>query len=223
MGELVLWPCQPAMASFSTNHGVDRIEQRTKLAPEQVIEVIRRFAAIDIGDEPGTARKHWLFYSPADNKCFVAIRDEITREIITVLPLNYHDKLAWPIKAGEQKKARKLVARRIADGVLALPPPPAEPTLPSVEKAPPRFWFRVKLEFADGRFECIGINGDWPESRFNGGIDEFASSETVRAELAVRLRRCHVNLNAIARIDARDCGRKAVRVPVTAILTAVRR
>ncbi len=50
-----------------------------------------------------------LFYSQLDDCCFVAVRDTQTGEVITVLPLGYHQNLAWKIQEVQIEKAKHLV------------------------------------------------------------------------------------------------------------------
>jgi hypothetical protein len=86
-------------AHFS-KHALSRIGQRTKLNYFTIADILDYGGAVDVGTEPVFDRKHWLFYSEVDDSCFVAVQDALTGLVITVLPLDYHENLAW--KVGEE-------------------------------------------------------------------------------------------------------------------------
>ncbi len=48
---------------------------------------------------------HHVFFSPKDLNHFVAVQDIDTGEVITVLPLDYHENLAWKIGRKNLKRA----------------------------------------------------------------------------------------------------------------------
>lgn len=83
--------------TYFSEHALKRLNERTKLTTESVSDIIDMGLAIDIGTEPVFKRKHWLFYSKLDVNFFIAIQDEYTGYVITVLPVEYHEKLAWNI------------------------------------------------------------------------------------------------------------------------------
>ena len=87
-----------------SSHAFERVLQRTKLSPFDIAKIIDVKACIDLGSKPGILKRHVLFYSTVDSAFFVAIQDVIDGTIITLLPLEYHDNLAWPV-AEEQKQA----------------------------------------------------------------------------------------------------------------------
>ena len=77
-----------AFTHFS-KHAFDRIAQRTHLRCEDIARILDQKLALNTGRKPGLNRNHLLFYSIPDDDFFVAIQDELTGTIVTVLPLDY--------------------------------------------------------------------------------------------------------------------------------------
>ena len=46
-----------------SEHALQRIKERTRMSESKIARKIDTAKAVDIGDEPGLNRKHWLFYS----------------------------------------------------------------------------------------------------------------------------------------------------------------
>jgi len=99
------------MARFThfSKHALMRIDQRTRLNYFDIAEILDHDLAIDTGTELVFDRKHWLFYSEMDDSCFVAVQDSLTGLVITVLPIDYHEVLAWKIKEELYRQAAKKV------------------------------------------------------------------------------------------------------------------
>jgi hypothetical protein len=70
-----------------------RLNERLSLCAKEVSSLIQENKAIPIGQEK--RRIHYLLFSQPDQECFVAVLDEKTREIITILPIDYHNR--WKI------------------------------------------------------------------------------------------------------------------------------
>lgn len=90
-----------------TKHASSQLFDRTRTTRGFVKEVIEKNLCILIGEERGTPRRHYLFYSHEDDCCFVAVIDDQTKEIITVLPTDYHNR--WRISPEAQVMAKDLV------------------------------------------------------------------------------------------------------------------
>ena len=58
---------------------------------------------LSIGKQEKSRRIHDLFFCIDDKTFFVSIRDEKNNEIVTILPLDYHENLAWEISIEAQK------------------------------------------------------------------------------------------------------------------------
>jgi hypothetical protein len=83
--------------SSLTHHAQCRLYQRTNITDVALRKILDRNAYISLGMEIVFDREHCLFYSQADNECFVAVQDSKTGEVITVLPIEYHKTLSWKI------------------------------------------------------------------------------------------------------------------------------
>lgn len=71
-----------------TDHANQRLEERLDMTRKQISDLLKKGGFITISIEPGTNRHHQLFYSENDGKCFVAVQDIKTNEIVTILPAN---------------------------------------------------------------------------------------------------------------------------------------
>lgn len=97
-----------AAFTFFSKHAFKRIAQRTLLTYEEIALILDKGFYINTGTEPGFNRDHLVFYSHKDEQCFVAIRDHYSGKVVTVLPLDYHKNLAWPISDLTIVKAREI-------------------------------------------------------------------------------------------------------------------
>lgn len=96
-----------AFTHFS-RHAFERIAERTKLSCEEIARMLDRKLALNTGRKPGFNRNHLLFYSVPDDDFYVAIQDELTGTVVTILPLDYHANLAWKITPEDCTKAKEL-------------------------------------------------------------------------------------------------------------------
>lgn len=85
------------MEARLTKHATQRLAERTTLAHDELFGLIHNQLCVIVGIEPFTNRLHKLIYSESDKTHFVAIQDMATGEVITILPLDYHENLAWKI------------------------------------------------------------------------------------------------------------------------------
>ncbi len=73
-----------------TNHAFERVKERLHLSLEEVRLILDDPEKhIPIRKEPSSNRVHLIFYSPIDRNYFVAVRDEKTRQVITLMPYHY--------------------------------------------------------------------------------------------------------------------------------------
>ena len=86
-----------------------RVHTRLSLSALAVARILEDELAVDIGIEPGTDRVHWLFYSQLDAQCFVAVVDRVNAVVITILPLTFHENLAWRVSDEAQAQARAMM------------------------------------------------------------------------------------------------------------------
>lgn len=90
-----------------TAHSFFRVRQRLNLDHNGVAAILNNRLAVPLGREARTNRLHLLFYSIDDDDFFVAVKDESTGEIVTILPHNYHN--SWPISAAAFIDAKDLI------------------------------------------------------------------------------------------------------------------
>lgn len=92
--------------TFFSKHAIKRVSERTNVDCQLIADMLDYNGAIEIGELPVFNKKHHLFYSAADNACFVAIQDGFTGEVITILTIEYHENLAWKIAPDLIDKAK---------------------------------------------------------------------------------------------------------------------
>lgn len=99
--------------SHASRHARSRIHQRCNTSEQAILDLLDAGACVDLGRKPGCNRRHLLFWSSIDQAAMVALRDADTGTLVTVLPLQYHAKLAWTVAADAVERARRLAAQRL--------------------------------------------------------------------------------------------------------------
>jgi hypothetical protein len=89
-----------------TAHGLERARFRTMMNPQEILEILSSNRSILVGQERGSSRVHRLFYSLADDCTFVGVLDDVTQEVITILPPGQS---FWTISMATHLLARSLV------------------------------------------------------------------------------------------------------------------
>lgn len=92
-----------------THHAFIRVEERISLNIKEISQILKWEKFISIGMEKKTNREHRLFYSHSDSQCFVLIQDIKTNTVITILPLDYHERISWAVSLELQKEAKELI------------------------------------------------------------------------------------------------------------------
>jgi hypothetical protein len=84
---------------FFTKHGLERLMERVRMQPMELIHILfHEEKYIPVGIEQKKKRRHHcLFYSQRDRQCFVAVVDYCKQQIITILPVDYHQNICWTI------------------------------------------------------------------------------------------------------------------------------
>jgi len=90
-----------------SDHAFDRVKERLSLTDTDVLKILEKELYVLVGDETGSNRRHCLFYSYPDSCCFVAIQDKKDGTIITVLPVNYHNR--WKVSLETEQAAEQLI------------------------------------------------------------------------------------------------------------------
>ena len=104
-----------------TLHAFDRVAERLHLTDDEVREIIDQEKTILLGFETLTRKIHLLFYSVADAECFVAVQDERTKEVITVLPFDFD---AYRTTFYTKSKFHRLKQRAMAKMGISIDEPP---------------------------------------------------------------------------------------------------
>lgn len=83
------------MSSFTkfSVHARIRADERLSMSEEDVALLLDHGLAVKISEEKNTNRIHLLFYSADDFQCFVAVYDQNTKTVITLLPIDYYEQL----------------------------------------------------------------------------------------------------------------------------------
>jgi len=164
------------MNAILTKHGRLRLNERTTLTEQAFTTILDTYRTSSAGYEPKTFRWHRLFYSRPDDKHFVAIQDISNGEVITILPLDYHENLAWKIS---KKKLRQAIFRvdphRHAE--LYMPQPS-----PSLTK------FTITGVFWNECIQSVKKNlGSYRFSSFPTSSEEAAADDALIASILSRL------------------------------------
>lgn len=94
-----------------TGHARERIAERSVSTEECIVSMLDEGLFVPIGTESGTERSHELVYLPDDRHWFVIIRDSRTLELITFLPVYYHENISWKVSFDAMQMARELVMK----------------------------------------------------------------------------------------------------------------
>ena len=101
--------------TYFSKHAYMRIAQRTLLSFDEIAFILDKGYFINSGSEPGFNRDHLVFYSHKDETYFVAIRDHYSGKVVTILPLDYHHNLAWPIPEQVLTRAKQIYPFHLVD------------------------------------------------------------------------------------------------------------
>lgn len=95
------------MKHTAQHHCTVRICQRCVTRLNDILKWIDEEKFIPLGYERGTDRSHELMYLPLDNFWFVLVRDIKKHELITFLPIDYHNR--WRISQEAKDMAKSLM------------------------------------------------------------------------------------------------------------------
>jgi hypothetical protein len=153
-----------------TQHAIERIAERSTSSPDSILDMIDNGFYVPIGCDTGSNRSHELLYSPYDNTWFIVIRDIKTFEIITFLPVDYHENLAWKISFDALETARNIICgekQSNAKGVDHL----QEPTT-----------YKLSVVFYPEPEKHVRRNiGSWMISPYESVLDLMEDDEFIRA------------------------------------------
>jgi hypothetical protein len=95
------------LRSAFTVHAYEVIQTRMIINPQDLLNLLDKDLCVPLGYEQGTNKQHRLFYSIDDRECFVAVQDTANGEIVTVLPMQYHNR--WKVSPQAESLAIELV------------------------------------------------------------------------------------------------------------------
>ena len=90
-----------------SNHAIIRLNERCHLKPNDIRYILENDLYHPIGLDAKKQHQHQLIYSEPDKTCFVIVQDFIDKDVVTVLPLDYHR--AWRIHDDALEMAKKAV------------------------------------------------------------------------------------------------------------------
>ncbi len=86
-------------STFLSAHAYERVsregdeKRRLNMSEQEVLRILDNDLAVPVGRDPKDKhRVHRLFYSVADDACFVALQDERNGEVVTILPIAGHNR-----------------------------------------------------------------------------------------------------------------------------------
>ena len=101
-----------------TFHAQERLIQRSTESPESLINIIIEERYLKIGKELGSNREHLLFFSNSDNIWHTIVLDVKTKEIITILPVDFHENISWKISQDALEMTRKWLSNVVRKNLL---------------------------------------------------------------------------------------------------------
>jgi len=112
-----------------TKHAVFRLRERCDLTIRDLINLIVNKQYIPLGTDGN--REHVLIYSIVDEEYFTIIKDEKTKEIITILPPEYHNNISWMIDIDTLEEAKNLaILHKKFELKENIPEPDLKPKIP---------------------------------------------------------------------------------------------
>lgn len=157
-----------------TRHAWERVHERLSLTPAEVADLLDAGLAVAIGTEPGTNRVHRLFFSIPDEMCFVAVEDEANDVLITILPIDYHENIAWCVSDDAQRAARL----RVTGGVMQQRHEPAISEAAVLNASQLSAVFRITAYFRDGGGQVKAANlGSWPSLPYDGSVGRLLDDD----------------------------------------------
>lgn len=98
-----------------TFHAHEKIEERLLMSAETLCDILDAEITVTTGTVAKSNRYHKLFYSPLNKMCFVAVQDCKTGHVVTVLPIDYHQNVAWSISHDAQIMARDIMRAHLRE------------------------------------------------------------------------------------------------------------
>lgn len=178
------------MARFAhfSKHALKRIGQRTKLDYFFIADMLDYGGAIDVGTEIVFDRKHWLFYSGIDDDYFVAIQDSFTGLVVTILPLDYHENLAWKVNSELFPQAKQKASTYT-------------PTNSSnLSKSPTRIILKARYMSNNG-YPKSSILTKFESSDYKGDLTKVLNDKSLNSEVCYHCKRKGIEISTVFEIS----------------------
>ena len=120
--------------AYPSSHAAKRIFQHTSIDSLELMKLLDNGACVNIGQIAGSSRRHLLFFSQKDKFCYVAIQDERSGKIITILPPAYHKNSAWKITTEQCLLAKERYERYLELALVKKSMKKAENNTPPFDK-----------------------------------------------------------------------------------------
>ncbi len=128
------------------------------MSGEDILDLLAYDLAILLGHRDG--KDHYLFWDAQAYQPFVAIVCARERYIVTVLPVDYHENLAWTITPAAIRRARnKVSSERVATGRIATQPVTRPPQQPPVPRK-----IRMTVYPGNPKHQAIALDAVWSTS-----------------------------------------------------------
>lgn len=101
-----------------TTHCSQRLKERMTLLQEELCRILNDDLVVLVGQESGTNRIHKLFYSIYDETFYVAVQDELTGGVITILP---PEQSRWRIAPEAYSRAKSLICDSVESATAIIP------------------------------------------------------------------------------------------------------
>ena len=170
------------MKTSYTRHAWSRVLGRLSLSPAELADLLDWNLVVDIGVESGTNRVHRLFFSAPDGVCFVAVQDQACGAVVTVLPLDFHENIAWRVSLSAQETARRLAS----PGEYPTPRLDAVPTVALSDAAGPLVFRVGAYVHTPTGVRAVSL-GSWPCRPYGGKVANLLGDEEFFWALEARL------------------------------------
>ena len=89
------------------DHALQRASERLSLSLEEIARILDHDLCVPLGRD-GPRKVHKLFWSEPDSYWFVAVQDESDGEVVTIFPVDYHNR--WEVAFDVLEEARRLMS-----------------------------------------------------------------------------------------------------------------
>jgi hypothetical protein len=156
------------------------------MEPDEVADILDWDLVVKIGEEKGTRRIHRLFYSQDDYQCFVAIQDEKTKTVVTILPVDYYETLAWKIPRSSLGEAERLVSSQPEKANKQTVAALSDSTKEAIPKLPSSFKISGTLINVHLKPRTMNL-GSWPAAAYAGSIAKLLQDVQFFQQIQSRL------------------------------------